>query len=95
MITKIAEYKIKEEELEKATHAIEEIVSKVNHNEPGTVYKAFRRGESLEFIHFMTFPDAAAESMHASAEYTEKFARTLKPICDIEPHFTDLTLIEE
>lgn len=90
MIIKIAEYKVKKEELQTVLPAIRDFVISVRDQEPDTHYEAYRRGDTLEFIHLMKFPDEQAEKKHASADYTEAFTSILYPRCEIKPAFTDL-----
>ncbi len=94
MIIKIAEYKMKDGVLNVVTKAIAKFVREIKKHEPETLYEAFRRSNSLEFVHLMKFPDRISEKKHASAPYTREFVRTLYPHCEREPVFTDLRSVE-
>lgn len=90
MIHRIAEYRILAGEGAPVTEAVAEFVAAVRAHEPETRYEAYRRGEGLDFIHFMTFPDADAEERHRRASYTARFVEILYPRCEAPPDFTRL-----
>lgn len=94
MISKIAEYKVRGDDIETVVAAIKKFTAAVEENEPDTQYSAYRREESDEFIHFMTFPDEAAEKDHAKSHYTEQFVNVLYPRCTDQPVFTDITPVD-
>jgi len=94
MIIKLAEYTIKENELDAVLSAIRTFVTAIYQNEPSTFYEAFRRDKSLDFVHIMKFPDEDAESKHSGATYTDEFVKVLYPRCTKEPVFTDVSEIE-
>lgn len=93
MIRKVAEYTVRGGELEEVLDAVTRFVAAVRAAEPGTEYHAYRRGQTLSFVHFMTFPDAAAEQGHQQAPYTSEFVAALYPCCVEEPRFTDLNAV--
>lgn len=93
MITKIAEYTVKEEALEDVLLATSAFVAAVHEHEPQTVYEAYRRGQTLEFVHVMKFPNPELEQLHAQAPYTAAFVAALYPNCVEEPVFTTLSEI--
>ena len=93
MIIKIVEYEIKEGKLQVVKAAIEKFTKTIQSHEPQTFYEAYQREDSLEFVHIMKFPDAAAEEAHKGAEYTQDFVKILYPRCEIKPQFTNLTTI--
>jgi hypothetical protein len=41
----------------------------------------------------MSFPDEATETEHRKADYTLKFVEALYPNCEVQPEFTDLSLM--
>lgn len=94
MVIKIAEYTIKRGEVNIVLESISKFVGAIRKNEPETFYEAYRRGDSLEFVHLMKFKDDVAEKRHQKADCTSEFVSVLYPRCEIEPHFTDLTHIK-
>lgn len=94
MIPKIAEYEVKQDKIDEAEQAIEEFVAAISREEPGTIYTAYQKADGRSFIHFMAFPDQAAEHKHQRAPYTLRFVEALYPNCEEEPSFTDLTMIQ-
>jgi quinol monooxygenase YgiN len=94
MIIKIVEYTIKEKALAEVLAAIEVFVRAVREHESGGFYEAYRKGETLEFVHLMKFPDSKAEETHMNAVYTNVFVKVLYPNCEKEPVFIDLDAIE-
>lgn len=63
-------------------------------HEPATEYRVFRIDDGVSYVHWMAFPDEAAESAHREAPYTREFVDTLYPLCEREPEFESLTEIE-
>ena len=59
--------------------AVAEFVAAIRDHEPETTYEAYRRGDTLSFVHFMAFPDAQAEHQHQTAPYTQRFVELLDP----------------
>lgn len=94
MIIKIAEYKVKIDAINDVMKAVEVFMRAIKEHERNTFYEAFRKGDSLEFIHLMKFPNEASEKQHASASYTNEFVKVLYPNCEKEPVFTNLITIE-
>ncbi len=94
MIRRIAEYKVKQGQVGEAEQAIKEFVAAISKEETDTFYTAFQRADGCSFIHFMAFPDQAAQKKHQHAPYTLKFVEALYPACEEEPSFTSLTLIQ-
>lgn len=93
MIYRIAEYMILPEETAPAFEAIRDFVDAVRENEPETIYEAYLRDDGVTFIHFMAFPDAAAEEAHRRAPYTDRFVEVLYPRCEAPPVFTELASV--
>lgn len=94
MIRRIAEYLIRPGEEGPVIEAIGAFVAAVRANEPDTTYEACIRDDGLSFIHFMAFPDAAAEERHRRAPYTEEFVAALYPRCEAPPVFSELSVVE-
>lgn len=95
MIVKIAEYTIQEAALDNVLIAIAEFVKEIHAHEPETFYEAYRRQDTLEFIHLMKFPDSNSERAHQQASYTKRFVDILYPVCTKQPMFTDLQELEK
>lgn len=93
MISKIAQYQIREEAKPEVVAAIRRFVAAVRDAEPATEYRAFEMPDGVRFIHLMRFPDTAAESVHREATYTAQFVEVLYPRCIEAPAFTDVTEI--
>lgn len=93
MICRIAEYLIRPGEEGPVLEAIGAFVAEVRANEPATTYDAYLRDDGLSFIHFMAFPDAAAEERHRRAPYTERFVAALYPRCEAPPVLSDLSVV--
>ena len=81
-------FKVQEDKVEEAKKAINELISKVRENEPGTLlYKSMQAKEDpTTFIHFMIFSDNDAQMEHRRAKYVMEFVKTLYSICPAEPH---------
>lgn len=93
MISKIAQYKVKENELETVLGAIRLFVANIAQHEPNTFYEAFQLADRLSFTHIMEFADQRAEEAHSNAPYTQVFVNILYPRCESAPMFTDLNRI--
>lgn len=94
MIRRVAEYTVRDGQLETVVRAVRRFLAAVHDHEPQTSYQAFRRGDGRSFLHLMAFPDEEAEGAHRRADYTSDFVAALYPRCVEEPSFTDLTVIE-
>lgn len=95
MIRLIAEYRIREETENEVLKAIREFVAAVHREEPDTEYRAFRLGDSRDFLHIMAFVDEAAQKRHQTADYTKKFVEVLYPNCEEKPEFTPIEAVEQ
>ena len=95
MIRRVAEYTVREGELDAVMDAVARFVAAVRAAEPRTGYEAYRRGETRSFLHLMAFPDDAAEQAHREAAYTGAFVAVLYPRCVEEPRFTELVEVTE
>jgi quinol monooxygenase YgiN len=94
MIRRVAEYTIRDGELEPILVAIACFAAAVRAGEPETRYEAYRREDTLSFLHIMAFRDETAEHAHRRAPYTTEFVEALYPRCVEEPRFTGLRPIE-
>lgn len=94
MIYRIAEYQVKEGEVEVCLEAIGKFLEGIEAGEPGTmVYEAFRKPDGVSFIHFMAFEDEEAEEVHRNTDHVRAFVEVLYPRCEVEPVFTSLTAV--
>lgn len=93
MIHKMVRFTVAPDQIEATELAIRAFVRAVNENEPETLYRAYRRGDSRAFLHFMAFPDEEAEERHRNAPYTRSFVRELYPRCEKEPEFEEIVPI--
>jgi quinol monooxygenase YgiN len=94
VIHKITKYKVKADKVGEVEQAIAEFVASIRENEPRTAYAAYRTDEENTYFHSMEFPDAQAEAYHQKAPHTMKFVEVLYPNCEVQPHFTELRLLE-
>ncbi len=80
----IAEYRVKPSGVDKVSRAIEEFVTYVRANEPGTrVYAAWRQQDDpARFVHFFIFEDKAAHSIHANSAEVKRFEDAYRPELD-------------
>ena len=90
-------YRVKKEKLDEAKEAIVEFVAAVKVNEPGTLlYQVFEDSKDTEVVlHFMSFEDEYAQTIHRKSSYVKKFVDLIYPLCAEEPVFTSLNLIRE
>lgn len=94
MIRLIAEFRVKKGTEKEVLKAIREFVTAVHLEESTTEYRAYRLGESRDYLHIMAFTDEAAQKRHQTAGYTQKFVEILYPNCEEEPKFTTITTVE-
>jgi quinol monooxygenase YgiN len=80
-------FQVKEEDIEKAKAIINDLISKIRENEPGTlVYESMQlRNDPTSFIHFMIFADEDAHNKHRGAPYMIEFVKSLYGLCPNEP----------
>ena len=76
-----ARFSVKPESLDRCRAAIEEFVTYVRDNEPGTkLYLSLQDAEEpTRFPHVMIFEDEAAEKIHTNSEAVDRFTGTLYP----------------
>jgi quinol monooxygenase YgiN len=94
MIRKLAQFKVRPDAADAARRAVAAFVQAVAAHEPQTTFRAYRAGDGVTFVHFMTFPSPEAERAHQTAPYTRAFVDALYPLCEELPTFTDLTPVE-
>lgn len=91
MIRKMAQFKVHADKVDEALEAIETFITAIRANEPGVdAYDSLQMKDGVHFVHLMEFDDEAAEDAHRVAEHTKEFVRTLYPLCEEEPVFTDI-----
>jgi quinol monooxygenase YgiN len=76
-----ARFGVKPEALDRCRSAIEEFVTYVRANEPGTkLYLSLQDAEEpTRFLHVMIFEDDAAENIHTNSEAVDRFTGVLYP----------------
>lgn len=92
----IAQYRIRPPGVEKVRRAIEEFVSYVQANEPGTrMYAAWQqKDDATRFVHFFIFDDEAAHTVHSKSEAVKRFEAAYRPeLSGGDVVFTDYHLI--
>ncbi len=94
MIRKLARYRVRDGAQSDAVAAIEDFVTAIERDEPGTVYSVYRHSDGVTFTHFISFPGTVAEAAHKGAVHTRRFVDTLYPLCEEPPVFTDLALVK-
>ena len=85
-------YTVRKERLEQVRKALGEFVDSVRMQEPYTFYDAFQDGER-SFVHLMAFRDEKSETLHNSADYTNRFLDLLYSSCEAEPESSGLSLV--
>jgi quinol monooxygenase YgiN len=97
MIHQIAEYEIKEEDIDKAKIIINDYVSKIRENESDTlVYRSMNNKlEKTKFIHYMIFKDSTAREVHRNTLWVKIFISKIHPLCKTVPKVSELEVISE
>ncbi len=80
-------FQVKEDRLDEAKKAINELISNVKEKEPGTLlYKSLQlKNDRTSFINFIIFSDNNAHMKHRSAAYVMDFVKKLYELCQDEP----------
>jgi len=80
-------FQVREEKLDEAKKAINELISHVREKEPGTLlYKSLQlKNDHTSFIHFIIFADNDAHMKHRAAAYVLAFVKKLYSLCPDEP----------
>jgi quinol monooxygenase YgiN len=80
-------FQVKEDRLDEAKKAINELISNVKEKEPGTLlYKSLQlKNDPTSFINFIIFADNNAHMKHRSAAYVMDFVKKLYELCEDEP----------
>jgi quinol monooxygenase YgiN len=92
----IAQYQVKSQAVDKVKRAIEEFVSYVKANEPGTrMYAAWQqKDDPTRFVHFFIFADEAAHTIHGESEAVKRFESIYSPeLVGENVVFTDYDLV--
>jgi quinol monooxygenase YgiN len=87
-LERTARFTVRPEELDRALETIGRFVAHTE-TEPSTLLYASWRSEArpYEFLHLMSFADAAAEQAHASSDAVRVFTEALYPMCAEPPTF--------
>jgi quinol monooxygenase YgiN len=96
-IYKTAHYQVKPQAVDKVKRAVEEFVSYVQANEPGTrLYTAWqRKDDPTRFVHFFIFEDEAAETIHRESKAVKRFVAVYSPeLMGGDVVFADYNLVE-
>ncbi len=85
-IRQLAFYEVRPEAIVSVLAAIEEFVTAIRLNQPGTLrYEVWQELDNpARFVHLFVFRDAESEAAHSEAAETKKFASLLYPQC-LEP----------
>jgi quinol monooxygenase YgiN len=95
MIHKTLRYSVKPESVENVKQAVQELVDAVGKNEPGILrYEAYVEHDGVSFVHTMTFKDEESNTIHRTADHTDRFVEALYPSCKSLPVYSDLTLLK-
>jgi quinol monooxygenase YgiN len=80
-IYQIAQYQVNSQAVDKVKRAIEEFVSYVKANEPGTrLYVAWQqKDDPTRFVHFFIFADEAAHTKHGQSDAVKRFKSIYSP----------------
>ncbi len=92
----IARYQVRPSGVDKVRRAIEEFVSYVRANEPGTrMYVAWQQNDDpTRFAHFFIFDDEAAHTVHSRSEAVKRFEAAYRPeLVGGDVVFTDYHLV--
>jgi quinol monooxygenase YgiN len=92
----IAQYQVNASAVEKVKKAIEEFVTYVKANEPGTrLYTAWQqKDDPTRFVHFFIFADEAAHTIHGGSEAVKRFESVYSPeLIEGPVVFTDYNLV--
>ena len=92
----IAHYQVNPRAIDKVKRAIEEFVSYVKANEPGTrSYAAWQqKDDPTRFVHFFIFSDEAAHATHGESEAVKRFESVYAPeLVGGSVVFTDYDLV--
>lgn len=95
MIYKIAEFTAKKDKVGEVIEIVREFIMLVKQNEPEILrYESLQEQDGARFFHIMCFKDRKAESAHQQALHTLSFVKKLRSLCEKEPLFTTVSLID-
>ena len=90
-----ASIQVKEEALAEFTPAIEEFVTTIRDNKPGTLLYTSLQSEDdpTQFLHYFIFKNEAARDIHAHSERVNRFTDILYPRLIAPTDFTKHSLL--
>lgn len=89
-------YQVRASAIGKVKEAIQEFVSYVEANEPGTqMYLAWQqKGDPTRFVHLFKFEDAAAQARHGESDAVKRFESLYSPeLVGGDVVFTDYDMV--
>lgn len=94
-IRQLARYQVRPEALDRVLAALNEFVTYVRANEPGTLrYDVWQeQSDPTRFVHIFTFRDTDADNAHSQSAEVKKFASILYPECLAPVEFIDYNQI--
>ena len=94
MLHELVKYKVKRENIEEVIRLIEKFLDKILENEPDTLYyESIQEEDQISFIHFITFRNEEAQTLHESTTYLKEFVEHLYPLLEAKPIFSDYKVI--
>ncbi len=94
----IVDFRLRAAELvEQAKAAIDDFVSAIERQEPGTLRYASMQDteERSHFVHYMEFQDKESHQYHRTTEHVQAFVSKLYPLCEEEPRAFFLEVYRE
>jgi len=92
----LAQYQVNAQAVDKVKRAVQEFVSYVSANEPGTrLYAAWQqKDDPTRFVHFFIFADEAAHTTHGNSAAVKRFESIYSPeLVGGDVVFTDYELV--
>lgn len=95
LIERKATFKVRPEAVGEAVAAIEEFITAIAENEPGTeIYHSYQEvDDPTRFLHVMRFTDEKSREIHIDTDHVHRFVERLYPLCEEQPVFTDVTTV--
>ena len=93
-IRRVAWYRVRPGAQSRVEALVRRFVATVRAAEPATLCRAYRLDDGVSYLHWLEFPDAAAEGCHRTSAYARRFADALGPLCDRPPTIETLEPLE-